>query len=402
MATQPSATSSFVSWEDFEKQFGELRGATANPATSADGSYGVPLSTFNTDQLQSDLTTTESSLKKAEDALQGYRTQRYNEEYEKEGLGALESRIAELDSEISGEKGVRDTSISKTRRNPFYSAATITGETAEIEQQANRNISNTIDERNSIAEQYNSKLGKINNRIALETEDREREVENLRYTLGRLDQQMGDYRNELRSQLSFDTETERWEAEFALRLSEFQDRTKPGTSISEYEADGQLYRDVFNSETGELVKREVLGSAPAGGGSSSESERFADRVAQGQEPDPGLRTTAQRLISEGITDPTEAGYSGNTAVRLEAEMSWIRSGGNSDQVAGTIEEGEFRKAIRKKWESGTSPEELKSLWGGLTIDDSDQNASDIIDDEWGIKTKPGFLGWLDRLFRPGV
>ncbi|MCB0490524.1 MAG: hypothetical protein KDC99_18755, partial [Cyclobacteriaceae bacterium] len=256
MATQSSATSPFVSWEDFEKQFGELRGVTTNPATSADSTYGVPLSTFNTDQLQSDISTTESSLKEAEDALQGYRTQRYNEEYEKEGLGELESRIADLDGQISGEKGTRDTSISKTRRNPFYSAATITGETAEIEQQANRNISNLIDERNSLAEQYNSKLGKINNRIALETEDKEREVENLRYSLSRFDQQMSDYRNELRSQLSFDTEAERWEAEFALRLSEFQEQTKPGTSISEYQADGKLYRDIFNSETGELIKRE--------------------------------------------------------------------------------------------------------------------------------------------------
>ena len=384
------------SWAEFEKQFANLRGATANPATAPSNTY-APIATYDPAKLQSDLASTQSRLKEAEESLKGYRTKRYDEEYQKEGLSALESRIAALDSQISGEKGVRDTSVSKTRRNPFYSAATITGETAEIEQQANRNIGNLIDERNSLAEQYNTKLGKVNTRIAQETEDKAREIESLRFNLNRLDQTMGDYRNELRSQLSFDTEAERWEAEFALRLA---DSKKPKTSVSEFQADGKLYRDTFNTQTGELIRRETLGNAPAGSGSSTESERFADRIAQGLEPDPGLRSAAERLISQGISNPTEAGYSGTLAARLEAEMSWLRSGGGK-KVTGTMSEGEFRKAVRKKWETNSTPDELKSLWSDVTIEGG-KTPSQVIDDEWSIKTKPGFMGWLGRAFRLGV
>ncbi|MFA4846246.1 MAG: hypothetical protein WC654_06860, partial [Patescibacteria group bacterium] len=322
---------------------------------------------------------------------------RYDEEYVKEGLGEIESRLAALDGQISGGKGTRDTSISKTRRNPFYSAATITGETAEVEQQANRNIGNLIDERNSLAEQYNTKLGKVNTRISQETEDKAREIESLRFDLNRYDQSISDYRGELRSQLNFDTEAERWEAEFGLRLA---DAKKAKTSVSEFEADGKLYRDVFNNETGELVRRETLGNAPAGTGSSSESERFADRITQGVEPDPGLRSAAERLISQGVSDPTEAGYSGTTAARLEAEMSWLRSGGGK-KVTGTMSESEFRKAVRKKWETSSTPDEIKSLWGDVTIEGG-KTPTEVIDDEWSIKTKPGFMGWLGRAFRLGV
>lgn len=388
--------SPFVSWEDFEKQFANLRGATPNAATGASSTY-APLSTYNHVQLQSDIATTTSQLKNAEDSLKGYKSKRYDEEYAKEGLGELESKIATLDGQISGEKGTRDTSVSKTRRNPFYSAATITGETAEIEQQANRNISNLIDERNSLSQQYNTKLGKVNSRIADETADKEREIESLRFNLDRFDRSLSDYRGELRSQLNFDTEAERWEAEFGLRL---QEANKKKTSVSEFEAGGKLYRDVFNSETGELIKRETLGNAPVGSGSSSESERFADRIAQGVEPDAGLRSAAERLISQGVTDPTEAGYSGTTAARLEAEMSWLRSGGGK-KITGTMSESEFRKAVRKKWETNSTPQELKTLWSDVTIEGG-KKASDVIDDEWGIKTKPGFMGWLGRLFTPGV
>lgn len=388
--------SPIVSWEDFEKQFANLRGATPNAATGASSTY-APISTYDPVKLQSDISTTQSKLKTAEDTLKGYKAKRYDEEYAKEGLGDLESRIATLDGQISGEKGTRDTSVSKTRRNPFYSAATITGETAEIEQQANRNISNLIDERNSLAEQYNTKLGKVNSRVADETAEKQREIESLRFDLDRFDRSMSDYRNELRSQLSFDTEADRWEAEFGLRL---QEAKKAKTSVSEFQADGKLYRDVFNNETGELIKRETLGNAPASSGSGSESERFADRISQGLEPDAGLRSAAERLISQGVTDPTEAGYSGTTAAKLEAEMSWLRSGGGK-KITGTMSEGEFRKAVRKKWQTNSTPEELKTLWSDVTIEGG-KKPSDVIDDEWGIKTKPGFMGWLGRLFTPGV
>ena len=389
-----------MSWDEFAKQFANLRGGTAAPAnygTAPDTTYS-PLSTYDPAKIQSDRTSAETALKTAEDSLKGYQTTRYDEEYAKEGLADLESQIGTIDSQISGEKGKRDDSLSKTERNPFYSAATITGETEAVDTQANRNISNLIDQRNSLAGQYNTKLGKINDRIAAETADKARDVDNLRYDLTRSDQSLSDYRTELRSQMNYDTEEERWEAEFGLNL---QNAQKAKTSVSEFQADGKLYRDIFNNETGELIKRETLGNAPSSSGSSSEEERFADRISQGVEPDSGLRSAAQRLISQGVSDPLDAGYSGATATRIEAEMSWIRSGGGSGKITGTMTEDEFRKAVRTKWQTQSTPEELKTLWGGVTLD-SGKSPANVIDDEWSIKTKPGFMGWLGRLFTPGV
>ena len=105
-------------------------------------------------------------------------------------------------------------------------------------------------------------------------------------------------------------------------------------------------------------------------------------------------------MSQAVSDPTEAGSSGTTAARLEAEMSWLRSGGGK-KVTGTMSESEFRKAVRKKWEASSTPDELKNLWGEVTLEGG-KTPTQVIDDEWSIKTKPGFMGWLGRAFRLGV
>ena len=359
MAT--ASTQSFLPWEEFQKQLANVRGSSASEVAS--------VQPVDATALQQEVTDTESRLNTAQGNLKGYQSKRFKEEFDKERLGELESSIATLDADIANEKSARDTSISKTRRNPFFSSATITGETREIEGQANRGISNLIDERNSLASQYNSALQKINNTIALETEDQEREIGELKFNLGRLDDQLGTYRSELRSQLAFDTEAERWESEFALRLTQMQERAQTGS----------------------------------GGGStpSTETERFTQRVDAGLEPDPALRATAQRLIDQGIVDPIEAGYSGSTAVRLEAQMNWMR-GGESGGITGTMAESEFRRAIRKKWDDESTPQQLKAQWKNLTIEGTSKSPSEIIDDEWEIKTKPGFMGWLGRAFRLGV
>jgi hypothetical protein len=409
MATQPT-TATGIDWDAFKKQFEQMKTMTTPTSGSASDS---PM-TYDLTGLQTQVKTTQDSLTQAQDALKGLRTNRYNEEYSAKGLDTIKNKIGTLDTKIATEKGTRDTSISKTRKNPYYSAANITGESAEIERAANANINNMIEERNAVAGDYNSAVDEITKKIALETADKEEDVENAKYNLNYLTNQLSTYQQMRSQELSQKESKQEWEMEFALRLEDAErsakEASKPKTSISEYEAGGYRYRDTINSETGEVIKRDKLGVASSSGGSGSESERFSARVAGGQEPDSGLRATAQRLIDQGVSDPTRMGYTGDLAVRLEAEMDWVNSqnkttGSEKKQTAspaGVTTEGAFRREVRDAWKENYTPEQLKQAYGNITFSDSKKSIDEIIDDEWNVKNEGGIKGWWDRLWRAGV
>lgn len=411
MATQQT-TATGIDWEAFKKQFEQMKTMTAPTSGSASDSTSTPMS-YDLVGLQGQVKTTQDSLTQAQNVLKGLRTNRYNEEYSAKGLDAIKNKIGGLDSKIATEKSTRDTSISKTRKNPYYSAANITGESAEIEKAANANINNLIEERNLMAGDYNSAVDEITKKIALETADKEEDVENMKYNLNYLTNQLSTYQQMRSQELSQKESKQEWEMDFALKLEDAEraakEASKPKTSISEYEAGGYRYRDTINSETGEVIKRDKLGAASSSGGSSSESERFSARVAGGQEPDSGLRATAQRLIDQGISDPTRMGYTGDLAVRLESEMDWVKvqapAGDQKQQAsvpAGVTTEGAFRREVRDAWKENYTPDQLKQAYANITFSDSKKSIDEIIDDEWNVKNESGIKGWWDRLWRIGV
>lgn len=410
MATEPTTG---IDWEAFKKEFEQMKAMTSPTSASASDSVSTPM-TYDLAGLQSQVQTTQNQLTQAQDALKGLRTTRYDQEYSSKGLGDIKGKIASLDTQIGNEKSVRDTSISKVRKNPYYSATNITGESAEIERLANANINNLIEQRNSVAGNYNSALDEITKRISLETADKEEEVQNLQYNLNYLTSQLSTYQQMRTQELSQKESKQQWEMEFALRLEDAE-RTakaagKPKTSISEYEAGGYRYRDVINSETGEVIKREKLGAVISSGGGTTEGERFSARVSGGAEPDSGLRATAQRFINQGIADPTRMGYTGDLAVRLEAEMDWLKgqtqtAGAEKQQTsapAGVTTEGAFRREIRNAWKEDYTPDQLKQAYANITFSDSKKSIGEIIDDEWNVKNESGIKGWWDRLWRIGV
>lgn len=411
MATQPATTTATgIDWDAFKKQFEQMKTITAPTSASASD---TPM-TYDLAGLQTQIKTTQDTLSQAESALKGLRTNRYNEEYSAKGLDTIKNKIGTLDTKIANEKSVRDTSISKTRKNPYYSAANITGESAEIEKAANANINNMIEERNAAAGDYNSAIDEITKKIALETADKEEDVENAKYNLSYLTNQLSTYQQMRSQELSQKESKQEWEMEFALRLEDAEraakEASKPKTTISEYEAGGYRYRDTINSETGEVIKRDKLGTASSSSGSGSEGERFSARVAGGQEPDSGLRATAQRLISQGISDPTRMGYTGDLAVRLEAEMDWVQkqpdlAGSQKKEAsapAAQTTESAFRREVRDAWKEGYTPDQLKQAYANIGFTDSKKGVNEIIDDEWNVKNETGIKGWWDRLWRTGV
>ena len=166
-----------IDWTQFEKQFADLRKSFTKPTSANEPDGTDSAGGYDLSSLQTQIGTAQQKLDSAQSALKNYYTSRYDQEYNTRGLGDIKTKIANLDSKIAGEKGTRDESISKTRRNPYYSAATITGESSEIERLANSTINNYVDERNSLAGEYNSTLDEVTKKVAAETGEKEREVD---------------------------------------------------------------------------------------------------------------------------------------------------------------------------------------------------------------------------------
>ena len=271
--------------------------------------------------------------------LEGYQTRRYDEEYGKAELGNLKDTISALDTNISQEKNVRDESVSKIRKNPGYSAATITGETGEVQRLANAKIGNLIEERNAKAQDYNARLGEITRKVAMETQGKETKLNNLRYDLQFLGGLLNTY-NQMRSaELSSAKDDERWEREFELKLYDAQtSRLRAGSSGSGNYAKQQV-KDAFGN---------VIG--------------YFDATS-------GKTTLYEQPTSQSQTT--------------------------------SVNEGDLRKEIRAAWKQGYTADQLKTNLTGVSTDKG-KNATQIIDEEWQLKNQPGVMGFLRRLFTPGV
>lgn len=357
-----------VDWNQFRSQMEQLgknvSGQSTPPTNTAGTSGGYSFSS-----LQNKIDKVQKKVDKAQSKLKNYYTDRYDEEYKNQGLGEVKVKISDMDSKIAGEKTTRDESISKTRQNPYYSAANISGESSEIERLSNSKINNYVDERNSLAGTYNSTLDEVTKKVATETAEKEKEVEDMKYSLASMTKQMSDYQDLIKSELQRQNDEQHWEMEFMLKLQDANQRAKSG--------------------------------------SGSVSERLSSRVEQGLEPDPTMRATAQRLLSQSVGDPTRLGYTGDLSVQLESEMDYIKkqtpqtdSGQNAQKSM--TKEGTFRREIRDAWKEGYNTDQLKQIYGNVGFDDSKKSPSEIIDDEWHIKTAPGIGGFLGRLFRLGV
>lgn len=272
--------------------------------------------------------------------LEGYQTKRYDEEYNKAKLGSLKDTISTLDTNIAKEKNIRDESVSKIRKNPGYSAATITGESGEVQRLANAKINNLIQERNAKAEDYNARLGEITRKVTMETQGKESKLNNLRYDLQFLGGLVNTY-NQIRSaELSATKEEDRWEKEFELKLFEAQtNRAKSSGSGSGSRYAKQQVKDAF----GNVI---------------------------------------------GFFDPT----SGKTSLYEQPS--------EESQVT-TVNEGDLRKEIRAAWKQGFTADQLKTNLSSVSTDKGN-SAAKVIDEEWQLKTQPGVMGFLRRLFTPGV
>ncbi len=300
--------------------------------------FGFDLGTLNT-RFQD----TYSKVGSLEGELQGYQSRRYDEEYGKAGLGKIKDEIATLDSSISSEKNVRDESVSKVRKNPGYSAATITGETGEIQRLANSKINNLIEERNAKAQSYNATLGEITQKVAMETKDKEFSLNNLRYDLQFLGGLLDSYNKIRASELESQKQSERWEREFELQL--------------------------YNAQTSR-----ISATRSSGGGAKSYSKE-------------AVKDAFGNVV--GYFDPGTG------------QTQYYQTPQSQQSKATTVKEGDLRTEIRAAWKEGYQPDQLKKNLSSVTTDKG-KSAAAIVDEEWQLKNQPGVMGFLRRLFTPGV
>jgi Skp family chaperone for outer membrane proteins len=293
---------------------------------------------FDLNTLNSKFQDTYGQIQGLSTDLEDYSTRRYDEEYSKAGLGKTKDEIAALDASIASEKNVRDESVSKVRKNPGYSAATITGETGEVQKIADSKIGNLIEERNAKAQTYNATLGEITQRVATETQGKQSKLTNLRSDLQMISGLVDSYNKTRSTELSSQTDETHWEKEFELKLYSAQtDRMKTGDGSGTYAK--QQVKDAFGNVTG-----------------------FFDPVS-------------------GQTTPYQTD--------------------SQKQQTTTVNEGELRNEIRAAWKTGLNADQLKTNLANVTTDKG-KNASQVIDEEWQLKNQPGIMGFLRRLFTPGV
>ena len=109
-------------------------------------------------------------------ALKGLREKEYDNAYKEKGLDKIKGHISDLDSKIQELRDARDTSILKTRQNPYLSASALAGDVSKLADKYNSQINNLIQERNAVAGEYNTTLGEINNEVNNALRDKEMEL----------------------------------------------------------------------------------------------------------------------------------------------------------------------------------------------------------------------------------
>lgn len=335
--TDASGKDIYTAGDEPSKQQSVANLSSGLSGMGSDSIFGFDLGTLNT-RFQD----TYSKVGSLEGELQGYQSRRYDEEYGKAGLGKIKDEISALDTNISSEKNVRDESVSKVRKNPGYSAATITGETGEIQRLANSKINNLIEERNSKAGSYNATLGEITQKVAMETKDKEFGLNNLRYDLQFLGGLLDSYNKIRASELESQKQSERWEKEFELQL--------------------------YNAQTSRI------NATTSGGGAKTYSKE-------------AVKDAFGNVV--GYFDPG----SGKT--------QYYQTQQSQQSKATTVKEGDLRTEIRSAWKEGYQPDQLKKNLASVTTDKG-KSAAAIVDEEWQLKNQPGVMGFLRRLFTPGV
>jgi hypothetical protein len=220
--TAPTPQAPVVAPPSYNQQVvGQLNEQFATPTTAADQPDEVT-------RMRTEMDTYKTEMDSAFQKLQNLKTQTFNDEFEKRKLGAVKQKIVDKDSEIGEARRQRDEALNAVRGNRNMSSAMMRGEAKRIADFADANINNLINERNSIAQEYNSGLAEIEGEVSRATSDIETEYKHYADLMTRAQQQAADYQKMLREDLKRTQDQDNWERQLAQQLQIAQMRGSGG------------------------------------------------------------------------------------------------------------------------------------------------------------------------------
>jgi len=276
-------------------------------------------------------------------------------EYTKSGLEDVKTKITGVDTDIATRKEQRDKMLLDEMGKPIPQWMITGRKKLEIDE-ATADLNRMIDQRNSLASQYNTGIGEVTRKTG--------------YAI--------DYQKELAKSLREETEAERWEKGFGLeeKLYELQ-KTKaeaPNVRTSEYEVGGRRIRDTYDAETGELIKREDLG------------------VATGEGAAKGFQVI-KNIMGEpiGYFDP-------NTGESVYYKTEGGEGAGAPGPGVGGIQwfsESDIRTVVNEQLDQNLPADQIKTKFANIKASDTNKSVDEIIDEEQSKKTGGRGLGeWL--------
>lgn len=196
------------------------------------------------------------------DTLRNLTTKTFDEEYKKRDLDKSKERMSTLDGDIARLKAERDEAINKVRTNPGLSASQMTGDIKKLADFQNSQINNLIEERNSVASEYNSELESIDRTVQNRVKDAELEFQYWDKLFSEYNTQSQLEAKLLREELLSDQEQENFETQLAqqLQIAGMPSRSSGGGGSTNLRLETDpvtgepLYW--FNPSTGEITRLE--------------------------------------------------------------------------------------------------------------------------------------------------
>lgn len=185
---------------------------------------------YDVEKIRGDIDTYKTKM---DDAFQTYKksqSETFNKEYETRGLGTKKNQIKDIDDQIAAAREERDNALFKEGVNPNVSAGQLTGKQKKVADFYNSKINNLIDNRNSVASEYNTELGEVTRLSEVASNEAKAEYDYFANLLNRLDSQLGSYRKELLDSLEKEQTQSNWEKELAQALQIAQMKNTGGGS----------------------------------------------------------------------------------------------------------------------------------------------------------------------------
>jgi len=333
--TIPTATPTPTPTEQATEIRNQLEGETTKPSKIETEIGKFTNGEYDIGKIQTSLSAASTEKKKAYDAMVGLQTSLYNTEYQKANLADVKTKITNIDTDITNRKAQRDQMLLDEMGKPIPQWMITGRKKLEIDAATN-DLNRLIDQRNSLASEYNTGLANVSRKVEYGVKDAATKYAYWENEESRLSNLSRAYQSVLASELSRKERAKQWEKDYAIKLEELgirkEEAGRKGGGIKQYALQPVYKKDFMGRPTDEIIGY----FDPATGETTI--------YTSGGTPTPG-----------GTPAPTEG-------------ISW----------AG---EADVRAIVNEGLNSGKSADDLKSALTNVRLGDSAKTASQIVDEE---------------------